>query len=137
MIWAIIIITVVFIIGKFLSDWKKQNAKLVTEGGLRTKYSELIRIMQSNSDPTVFQSDIDTYSFGWVTPNADNRFLIMQTFAFVTIKWTFKGKITFENKTINLSKEWKFPENTDQEKMAEQVLTEMTEIFNNSEFGKY
>lgn len=137
MTWVIILVIIAFLVGRFLFDWKKQNAKLVTEGGLRTKYSDLIKVMQSNSNPKVFQSDIDTYSFGWITPNADNRFFIMQTFGFVTIKWIFKGRIAFENKTINLSKEWKFPENDNQEQMAEKVLTEMTEIFNNSEFGKY
>lgn len=94
-------------------------------------------MLQSDSNPQIFQSDLDTYLFGWVTPNADNRFRIMQTFDFVTIKWQFKGRIVFENKIINLSKEWKFPENSNQQDMGEKVLTEMTEIFNKSEFGKY
>jgi len=137
MIWTIILLVIAFIIAKFFIDWKKQSAKLVSEGGLRTKYSELIKLLQSDSNPQIFQSDLDTYLFGWVTPNADNRFRIMQTFGFVTIKWQFKGRIAFENKVIDLSKEWKFPETANQQEMGEKVLTEMTEIFNNSELGKY
>lgn len=137
MIWIIVIITIIFIAIKFLSDWRKQNVKLVTDGGVRTKYLELIEFLQSNSNPKIFQSDIDTYSFGWITPNADNRFQIMQTFGFVTIKWNFKGRIFLENKTINLSKEWRFPEDGNQEEMANKVRTEMTELYNDSELGKY
>ena len=137
MIWIIVIAVIIFIGAKFFIDWDKQSSKLVTEGGVKTKYSKLIELLQSNSSPKIFQSDHDTYLFGWVTPNADNRFRIMQTFGFVTIKWQFKGRIAFENKTIDLSKEWKFPEDANQQEMGEKVLIEMTEIFNNSEFGKY
>lgn len=137
MIWIIIAVVVLFILIKFFSDWNKQSAKLATEGGVRAKYSHLIEMLQSNSNPKIFQSDLDTYLFGWVTPNADNRFRIMQTFGFVTIKWQFKGRIAFENKVIDLSKEWKFPETANQQQVGEKVLTEMTELFNNSELGKY
>lgn len=137
MIWIIVIGVIAFIVIKFFLDWNKQSSKLATEGGVKTKYSKLIELLQSNSSPKIFQSDLDTYLFGWVTPNADNRFRIMQTFGFVTIKWQFKGRIAMENKIAELSKEWKFPENANQQEMGEKVLTEMTEIFNNSEFGKY
>lgn len=135
MIWVIIIIIIIFIIVKFLLDWNKQSSNLKTEGGVKTKYSHLIELIQSNSNPKIFQSDLDTYLFGWVTPNADNRFRITETFGFVTVKWQFKGRIIFKNKIIELSKEWKFPETANQQEMGEKVLTEMTEIFNNSEFG--
>lgn len=137
MIWIIVIGIIVFVVVKFLLDWNRQSSKLATQGGVKTKYSKLIELLQSNSSPKIFQSDLDTYLFGWVTPNADNRFRIMQTFEFVTIKWQFKGRIAMENKIVELSKEWKFPENANQQEMGEKVLTEMTEIFNNSEFGKY
>jgi hypothetical protein len=137
MLWIIVIGILAFIIGKFFIDWNKQNEKLLSEGGLRNKYSELIKLLQSDSNPKIFQSDLDTYSFGWITPNADQRFYIMQTFEFVTIKWVFKGRILFLNKTITLSNEWKFSQNGNQEKMAEKILTDISEIYNNSEFGQY
>lgn len=135
MIWIIVIGVIAFIVIKFFSDWNKQSSKLTTEGGVKTRYFKLIELLQSNSNPKIFQSDLDTYLFGWVTPNADNRFRIMQTFGSVSIKWQFKGRIG--NKTVELFKDWKFPENADQQEIAEKVLIEMTEIFNNSEFGKY
>jgi hypothetical protein len=137
MVWGIVLLILAFIIGKFIIDWNKQNSILLKEGGMRNKYSELIRYLYSDSNPKVFQSDLDTYSFGWITPNADQRFFIMQTFDFVTIKWVFKGRILFLNKTITLSNEWKFPQNENQKAMAEKILTEMTKIYNDSEFGLY
>lgn len=74
------------LIAKFSRDWKSQNRTLLSEGGIEKKYSELIRIIQADSNPTIFQSDTDTYLFDWITPNADNRFRIMQTFQYVKIK---------------------------------------------------
>lgn len=138
MFWIVLTAIIIgSIIASFTQDWKRQNKVLSSEGGVEKKYSELIRIMSANSNPTVYQSDTETYLFGWVTPNADNRFRITQTFQYVNIKLQFKGRITFLNKTITLSKEWKFPEDTNQEFMANKVLKEMNEKFENSELGGF
>lgn len=135
MIWTILIAIIGFIITRFLLDRKKQNEKLIKEGGVRNKYSKLIELLEDNSKPTVFQSDLDTYLFGWITPNADSRFRIMQTFGSVTIKWQLVGRVVFE--TINLSKEWKFQETAEQEKMAEIIAADIKEVMDNSILGGF
>lgn len=137
MIWIIIITAIAFVLIKFLADWNKQNKTLSRSGGVKKKYAKLIEMLQANSNPTIIQSDIDLFAFGWFTPSAGNKLQIIQTFNTVTVKWEFKAKIIALNKTVNLSKEWRFSEDGNQEVMAQKILTEMKQIFDNSEIGNF
>ena len=56
MLVTIIIIVVVFIIGKFIYDKNKQSAKVTMEGGIRNKYSDLIKyLISGDSRSRIFQ----------------------------------------------------------------------------------
>lgn len=136
MTWLAIIIVIIFL--SVLSNKKKQREKISAEGGILIKYATLIEaLQQADVNPTVFKSQIDYISFGWATPNAINTFQLMESNQLIVINWEFKGRIAMLNKTIKLSKVWRFPESGNQEAMANKVLTEMTEKFNNSEFGAF
>lgn len=137
MAWIIVVTGIIIILFRFLASVGKQNRQLKSEGGVRVKYGKLIELLKANSNPKVFQSDLDTYLFGWVSPNADSRFRIIEAFGFVDIKWQFKGALNIEGKIISLSKDWKFPEDTNQEHMAEKIILEMNQAFNNSELGNF
>jgi len=100
---------------------------------LQTKYAELIRLIQGTSPtPQIFNSTTNAFSYGWITPNADNRIHFNQKSGYLQIKWTFKARIVWLNKPINLSKEWHFPDNGDEEDMANTIRVEMAEAFDSA-----
>ena len=125
MTWLILILGVVlFIAIKFFTDWKRQNVKILKEGGVLKKYNTLITKLQGNTTPTIFISDAERYSFGWITLNVDNRFSIIESFGNVLVKWTFKANIPI-SENINLSKQWKLDENCNQEYEANKILADI------------
>ncbi|MEO6228836.1 MAG: hypothetical protein ABJB11_08875 [Ferruginibacter sp.] len=125
---------ILFIVGsiviKFVVDWNKQRSKIALEGGVSKKYSILVDHLQGDEKPKVFQLDNEVYSFGWITPNADNRLTIIESFGSVLVKWDFRANMVF--KKVNESKEWRFPEDCNQELAAQKILSEMEEAFKSS-----
>lgn len=64
---AIILVIVVFIIGKFLFDKNKQASKITMEGGMRNKYHELIEFLKAgDSRSKIFQKTSDSIG-GYIT----------------------------------------------------------------------
>ena len=106
----------------------KSNVSNETGELVQTKYAELINNINGNSPtPQIFNSTINAFSYGWITPNADNRIHLNQKSGYLQIKWIFKARIVWLNKLINLSKEWHFSDNGNAEEMANKIKVEMSE----------
>lgn len=135
------IIFLIVIIGSwiffYMSTSSNGSKTSKTKVALKFMYPKLIEMLHAGSNPKEFISTVETYQFGWITPGADNRFTIKQNTGTITIKWKFKGKLVWENKTVVLDEVWTFVEHEDEEQMARKVLIEMTEKFNKSELGQY
>ena len=100
---------------------------------IHTRYSELIRHVQGTSPtPQIFKSTPETFSYGWITPNADNRIHFNRKSGYLQIKWNFKARIVWLDKPVYLSKEWHFPDNGNIEDMVKQIGVEMSEAFDSA-----
>lgn len=120
--WIIIILIVLaFIIGKFLYDKNQQAVKITKEGGMRNKYRVLIEFLMS-ADPRskIFEEKSDSLTLGLSNIGGTSLFILMQTFGYVTVKWKSDSPIFGKHKM-----EWDFPENGDQEKMAERIANDI------------
>ncbi len=113
----------VTILIKFLYDSGKQKLQISHDGGVVKKYTYLIDHLQGSEKPRVFQLDNEIYSFGWVSPNADNRFTLVESFGSVLVKWNFKANIAGE--MVKLAKEWRFNEGFDQGLAATKILQDV------------
>lgn len=118
--WTVIIIVVVFIIGKFLYDRNKQASKITMEGGMRNKYRDLIEfLMSGDSRSKIFQETSDSITLGISNAGGTTLFILTQTFGKVTVQWKVDSPVFGKHKM-----EWDFQEYGDQEQMAERIAND-------------
>jgi len=122
--WTVIILIVVFIIGKFLWDLKKQNEQVSKEGGMTFKYKELIYLL-SKSDNRIKMEEVTPNSvvFGISNMGGSTYFILTQTFSKITTQWEVNSPVFGKH-----SKSWTFDEHYDQNLMYQKM---------NSDIGLY
>ena len=124
---TILIVIVVFIIGKFLYDKYQIDQKVGKEGGMLNKYRDIIGLILKLDDKSKIERtlkdsvDISIVSIGGIT-----FFNILQTFKNVEITWKFENEIFGKHKL-----KWEFPEYMDQHKMFEVMGNELGKYQNN------
>ena len=121
---AFFLITVILVvIGAFFLDWSKQRTKVSKEGGMILKYKTLVELLLSMRLMKLISHDNDVIVFGYSGPGTYQKLIILQTFSTVTITFEYRDDI-FTKKL-----EWKFPENGDQEVMADKIANDISLIF--------
>jgi len=123
----LIVIVIVFIIGKFIYDKNQQSAKVTMEGGMRNKYRQLIGFITSGDPKTkIFQETSDSISLGVSSISGSTLFILTQTFGKVTVQWKVESSVFGKHKM-----EWDFDEYLDQEKMIEKIVNDTSKYQSN------
>lgn len=124
---ALIIIALVFIIGKFLIDKNNQASKVTMEGGMRNKYRVLIEYLMSGDSRTrILNERYDSITVGLANMGGTTLFILTQTFGNVTVQWKIDSPVFGKHKM-----EWDFPEYGDQEKMMEIIANDLEKFQQN------
>jgi len=118
-----IITVILVVIGAFFLDWSKQRTKVSKEGGMILKYKTLVELLLSMRLMKLISHDNDVIVFGYSGQGTYQKLIILQTFSTVTITFEYRDDI-FTKKL-----EWKFPENGDQEVMADKIANDISLIF--------
>mgnify|MGYP000252195124 FL=1 len=68
MVWIFLIIVAGFVIYNFSKDTKVKNVELASQGGIKTKYKELISSFDDfdiQNPPTILNNNTNFYQMGW------------------------------------------------------------------------
>jgi hypothetical protein len=119
--WIIIIIVIVFIVGKFLLNTNEQNKAVAKQGGMDFKYRDLIAILMAGDERSkIYQLTASSVTLGVSSIGGMTVFTLTQTFGKVTIQWKMESPIFGKHKM-----EWTFNEYMEQTKMAEIIMNEL------------
>lgn len=125
--WIVIIVIVVFIIGKFLLDKNEQAGKITMQGGMKNKYKELIEYLMSGDMRTrIFEETSDSLTLGLSNAGGSTLFVLIQSFGKVTVQWKLNSPIYGKHKL-----EWSFDEFKDQEEMADVIFNNIAKYDKN------
>lgn len=112
---------VAFIIVRFIIDMIKQSIEMKTQGGVRQKYSKIVDfVLNSHPDSKIFHQDNTSVVVGVQGIAGSQVFYITKSFEVVIIQM----KVRNNPLCGNMEREWKFPENMDQEKIIEQITVD-------------
>lgn len=112
---------VAFIIVRFIIDMIKLSIEMKTQGGVRQKYSKIVDfVLNSHPDSKIFHQDNTSVVVGVQGIAGSQVFYITKSFEVVIIQM----KVRNNPLCGNLEREWKFPENMDQEKIIEQITVD-------------
>lgn len=117
--WTVIIVIIVFIIGKFVFDSINQSNEMKAQGGVRTKYAHLIQLLL-DSDPRVrvIQATNTFVNVGISGSAGAQSFLLQQTFGKLTVQIAIKNNPLLGDMTIERT----FPEDMDQGEMIKELM---------------
>lgn len=68
MIWIVLLVIIGFVIYNFTKDTKVKNVELASQGGIKTKYKELISFFDDfdiQNHPTILNNNTNFYQMGW------------------------------------------------------------------------
>lgn len=112
---------VAFIIVRFIIDMIKLSIEMKTQGGVRQKYSKIVDfVLNSHPDSKIFHQDNTSVVVGVQGIAGSQVFYITKSFEVVIIQM----KVRNNPLCGNMEREWKFPENMDQEKIIEQITVD-------------
>lgn len=112
---------VAFIIVRFIIDMIKQSIEMKTQGGVRQKYSKIVDfVLSSHPDSKIFHKDNTSVVVGVQGIAGSQVFYITKSFGVVIIQMKVRNNPLWGN----MEREWKFPENMDQEKIIEQITVD-------------
>lgn len=119
-----IIAIVIFVIGSFIYDSCKQYSTMRSEGGVKTKYAQLIELIMAEDVRIKIYQETNTFiSLGVHSVGGARIFYIQQTFGNVNIQLKIK-----DNPILgNFKMEWTFPESMSQEQMYYQINADFQE----------
>jgi hypothetical protein len=108
--WFLIIIftIILIVIVKFTNDVKKQNAQVLSEGGMKNKYSLLIEYLKADKGQ-IMSERASSITVGMDNMDGGTRFILIQTFRRLTVQWKCTS-IVWGNHQL----EWEFDENLSQ-----------------------
>lgn len=111
-----------FLLVRFIIDMIIQSRKMKAQGGARQKYSKIVDyILSSHPDSKIFHEDNTSVVVGVHGIAGSQVFYITKSFEVVIIQMKVKNNPLCGN----IEREWKFPENMDQDKIIEQIHSDM------------
>lgn len=109
---------IAFIIVRFIIDMIIQSKEMKNQGGVRKKYSKIIDfVLSAHPDSKIFHQDNTSVVVGVQGIAGSQVFYITKAFEVVIIQM----KVRNNPLCGNMEREWKFPENMDQDKIIEQI----------------
>ncbi len=126
--YFILAIVVMVVIGFFVSK-SKQASKITMEGGMKNKYSELIKnLLDLDPQSKITGETSDSISVIIVSQQGGGvtRFNIIQTFNKVTVQWKIDNPLFGKH-----NMEWDFQEYGDQTKMTDRIFNDMSKYQEN------
>ena len=119
--WVFIIAIILYVMFRFFRDIEKQKRKIETEGGMRVKYNTLVNyFLTGHQNCKVHQETADSILIGAISYGGQTSFELVQTFGSITIVWRSESPLFGKHKL-----EWQFPEYTNQEKIINQINSEL------------
>lgn len=118
--WFVIIVIVLFIIGKFLYDRETQASKIQKEGGMRNKYKSLLEFLMASDGTKIFEEKVDSITVGVSGSSGAVLFTLTQTFGNVNVQWKIVNNPIFGNHKL----EWSFQEYGDQNQMIDRIMND-------------
>jgi len=123
-----IIIFIVVIIGWFLIDRNRMIVKLKNEGGIRSKYRELIDLMLAgHPNNKIFREDSTSLDLGVSSFGTSTTFTLLMAFKTITISYHVRSEI-FGNHSLK----WDFGANDNQEFMFRYISKDIEKYFENN-----
>tara|TARA_B100000900_G_scaffold404127_1_gene412070 strand:+ start:881 stop:1279 length:399 start_codon:yes stop_codon:yes gene_type:complete len=123
--WVFIIAIILYVMFRFFRDVEKQKRKIEIEGGMRVKYSTLVNyFLTGHQNCKVHQETADSILVGAISYGSQTSFELVQTFGSITIVWRSETPM-FGNHKL----EWQFPEYTNQEKIINQINSELEDYY--------
>lgn len=122
-ILRIVIVVVVYLIGRFIYDSIKQSIQMKKQGGVAKKYAGLIQLLLSSQYAEIIQKTntyVNIYDNDLGCPKS---YQLMQSWGKLMVRIEYKKSSAFGNMTI----ERYFPENMDQLEMFKELLKAETE----------
>lgn len=125
--WIIILIIGVIMLVKFFADLNKQANYVTKQGGMRTKYKQLLDYALASSPKARIIQETSTFiNIGASSPGGAYAFMITHSFGSVIIQWKLESTVFGKHQL-----EWQFSEFDDQQKMIEQIENDLDKYQNN------
>ncbi|WP_417876412.1 hypothetical protein [Winogradskyella sediminis] len=125
--WVVVILLVVFMIGKFVYDKNKVNTYVARQGGITQKYKTLIEHFKGgNPNVKILKITEDSVEVGVTSASGSTVFSIIHSFEKVIITWKVNGLVMG-----NHGLKWEFHHLKDQNEIAEIVHKELNIYQNN------
>lgn len=115
-----VIIVVIFIIIKFVVDKNTEVSKINSQGGMRTKYVDLIDFFSEHKHSKVIQISNTCIKISIEDPFVRTTFTIIHGFSNYKILWNHQSS-SFGSHELK----WKFPEYMDQINAINVIVNEM------------
>lgn len=126
--WTVVILIILFIVGKFLYDRNQQTIHVGRQGGMENKYKILVeKLMGGHSDTRIFQRTMDSLILGVSNAGGSTLFELLETFGNVTITWEMTSPMFGKHKL-----KWTFPEYMDQLEMYNQIENDLDKYQKNA-----
>lgn len=120
--WTIVIIVIVFVIGKFFYDKNQKDIKVKKEGGMENKYKILVNHIKSGDSRTrIYQITGDCISLGISNIGGTTIYNLVQGFGKLIVEWKMESPIFGKHRL-----EWTFHEFDDQNKMMERIANDLS-----------
>jgi len=114
--WIVILAVIAWILFRFFSDVKEQDAKIAAAGGVKAKYQTLVNwaLRFGDNGRIIQESDkVASIRIGSIAYNGQVIVDIQPSFGNVTVVWNLKNSISHDDCRL----EWDFPENQSQQMM--------------------
>lgn len=120
--WIIIILSILaIIVARFFYALNKNNKKISSQGGMRTKYNCLINhILNGDTRARIIQDTSNAVLIGLSNFGGSTYFDINEAFSSVTIRWKIDSPVFGKH-----NQEWEFPENFDQNEIYNTIESDI------------
>ncbi len=122
-ILSLIIAVVVYLIGRYIYDNVKQSIEMKKQGGVATKYADLIQLLLSSPTAKIVRKTntyVYIYDSDWLCPKS---YQLMASWENIMVRIEYKGSSAFGKMTI----ERFFPKDMDQLEMFRELLKDQKE----------
>lgn len=121
MVWKIIAIVGALMFVKFFLDLNKQSSYVTKQGGMKTKYKQLVDYALASSPKAKIVQETSTFiNIGASFPGESYAFMITHSFGSVLIQWKLESLIFGKHQL-----KWQFDEFEDQQKMIDKIENDL------------
>ena len=114
---VIILVIVVFLVAQFFISRNQKQNMIARQGGMRTKYRDLIiNLLSLNSTSRIVEEGKDYITIRATGATGYVDFELLQNANYLSVKWISVNTVFGKH-----SMKWEFPEYSNQDKMVERI----------------